>query len=59
MKGAPRTSRARKGWLSAAKRPGSRKKATPLWQWIVGIPILVLIGGGILAYVYIAYFHQK
>jgi len=29
----------------------------PLWQWIVGIPLIVLLFAGILLFVYIAWFN--
>lgn len=44
--------------MSGMKNPTS-KKPTPLWQWIVALPILGVVAVGILAYIYIGYFHPR
>jgi len=44
------------GWLSSARKP-SKRRAMPIWQWIVGIPVIVVLFAGILLFVYVAWFH--
>ena len=43
------------GAMTAMRLSGVRSRRTPLWQWLVGIPLIVLIAAAILAYIYITY----
>ena len=56
-KGRPR--RPRRGWLSGAKPTMSGRGSTPLWQWIVGVPLLLAMAGAILFYLYATYVDPK
>ena len=52
-----RTPRKKHSGFFTSGRSRPRNEPTPLWQWIVGIPLLMIIAGGIGIFVYINYFH--
>ena len=54
-----RRKRSRKGVLSTLKSPGRSKRRLPLWQWIVVTPLLLLLGGMILGFIYFSLVHPK
>ena len=41
------------------KSPRRSKKGLPLWQWVLLTPLLLLLGGAILAFVYLSFVHPK
>jgi len=48
----------RTGWMgSAKKRP--RGRGMPLWQWILAVPVIALMLGGIGLFAYLAMFAPK
>jgi len=48
--------RERRGWLSGMKRSGPKNQKTPLWQWVLGVPLVLLVGAGILLFMYFTFF---
>ena len=46
--------RRRKGVMSWTKAP-QRAGRTPLWQWFLGVPLLILLVAGILAFIYVTF----
>jgi len=46
-----------KGWLSGSQ--GSRRKGMPLWQWIVAVPIVLILLGAIALFGYLSMFNPK
>jgi hypothetical protein len=46
------------GWLSGSRR-GSRRGGMPLWQWFVGVPLVVLMFAGIALFVYLTMLNPK
>lgn len=54
----PRKKKSR-GAMRALRYSGGSRNRTPLWQWIVGIPAVVLILAAIVAYIYITYFNPR
>jgi hypothetical protein len=46
------------GWLSGSSR-GSPRRGMPLWQWIVAVPVVLLLLGAIALFVYLTIFHPK
>jgi hypothetical protein len=53
----PHKRRAR-GWMSGMKK-GSAQGRTPLWQWVIGIPLLAIIAIAIASYLYVTYLNPK
>ena len=50
--------RRRKGVMSWTKTP-QRGGRTPLWQWILGVPLLAVLVIGILAFIYVAFVNPR
>src|SRR5262249_48942013 len=46
------------GWLSGSKGSSHRGKM-PLWQWIVAVPVLILLLGGIALFAYLTMFNPR
>ena len=46
------------GWLSGSKG-SSRRGKMPLWQWIVAVPVIILLLGGIAFFAYLTMFNPR
>jgi hypothetical protein len=58
MKTAHRSKR-RRGWLSQMKGSNARAEKTPLWHWILIVPVAALFLAAIVFFVYLSYFNPK